>query len=368
MKKLFTILAVALCSTLAMAQTNQYFWANGRFIMGNPIDQIDSITFGQLENTDSITLYLPHTIKVVHDTIIKYVTIHDTICPDQPKWKDGVLPGEFSISATKKVKFSQGNLWYNPSLDSHLCADGSTQQGTWKFSENQYDTISFPANKSVINSTYNNWFDAFAWGTSGWSGGVANYQPWSITTNYSNHYVGGSRYNDLSGSYAYADWGVYNAISNGGDTPELWRTLSMDEWNYIIEERENADNLKTLAKVNGICGGILLPDAFVNTTGVTFNINNSDTTKQVLNDLSVEQWEKLESAGSVFLPQGLGFSFTWGNNIWNMGNDLYWSSTHGDYAGAMGIQSFAEETGIGIKEYGRVRCDSEHVRLVQDIK
>jgi len=79
MKKLFTILAVALCSTLAMAQTNQYFWAGGQFIMGNPINQIDSVTFGQLEQTDSVLLYLPRTVKVVHDTILKYETIHDTI-------------------------------------------------------------------------------------------------------------------------------------------------------------------------------------------------------------------------------------------------------------------------------------------------
>lgn len=91
MKKSFTILAVALCSTLTMAQTNQYFWYNGNFIMGNPINQIDSITFGQLENIDSITLYLPHTIKVVHDTIIQKEYVHDTLYINNCEENDSVI-------------------------------------------------------------------------------------------------------------------------------------------------------------------------------------------------------------------------------------------------------------------------------------
>jgi len=114
MKKLFTILAIALCSTLAMAQTNQYFWAGGQFIIGNPTYQIDSVTFGQLENTDSITLYLPHTIKVVHDTIIKYVTIHDTICSDEHQYVDLGLSVKWAtcnVGASKPEDFGDYFAW-----------------------------------------------------------------------------------------------------------------------------------------------------------------------------------------------------------------------------------------------------------------
>ena len=44
----------------------------------------------------------------------------------------GALPGKFSVSATKKIYFSQGNLQYTTS-GSHACADGTTKAGTWRF-------------------------------------------------------------------------------------------------------------------------------------------------------------------------------------------------------------------------------------------
>ena len=47
MKKFFLSLAVFVMALCANAQTNQYFWYNGNLMMGNPIAQIDSVTFGE---------------------------------------------------------------------------------------------------------------------------------------------------------------------------------------------------------------------------------------------------------------------------------------------------------------------------------
>ena len=83
MKKYFLSLAVFVMALCANAQTNQYFWYQGNLMMGNPIAQIDSVTFGN-EDTDSILIYLPRTIiktVEVHDTT--YIIVHDTVCPNQ---------------------------------------------------------------------------------------------------------------------------------------------------------------------------------------------------------------------------------------------------------------------------------------------
>lgn len=81
MKKFFLSLAVLVMALCANAQTNQYFWYNGNLMMGNPIAQIDSVTFGEGEPADTLHILLPRTIiKEVHDTV--YITIHDTVCPN----------------------------------------------------------------------------------------------------------------------------------------------------------------------------------------------------------------------------------------------------------------------------------------------
>ena len=86
--------------------------------------------------------------------------------------------GPFSVSATKKVMFSPGNLQFNAMKGIHQCADGTSQQGTWRFAEHQWDYVGDATNGNVyengtkcdnakINSTYNGWIDFFGWGTNG---------------------------------------------------------------------------------------------------------------------------------------------------------------------------------------------------------
>ena len=156
--------------------------------------------------------------------------------------KDGAILAEFSVSDSTKVYFSQGNLQYRASSK------------TWRFAEHQWDFVGDSINGNVyengvksdnakISSTYDGWIDLFGWGTSGWNSGANAYQPYSTSTVYSDYYPDGSYYNDLTGSYANADWGVYNKISNGGNQAGLWRTLTYSEWSYLISGRAQASRL-----------------------------------------------------------------------------------------------------------------------------
>lgn len=84
MKKFFLSLAVFVMVLCANAQTNQYFWYQGNLMMGNPIAQIDSVTFGEGEPADTLHILLPRTIiktVEVHDTT--YIIVHDTVCPNE---------------------------------------------------------------------------------------------------------------------------------------------------------------------------------------------------------------------------------------------------------------------------------------------
>ena len=202
---------------------------------------------------------------------------------------DGI--GKFSVSDSKQVTFSQGNLQYTQSTN------------TWSFAENQYDYIgtdnvtggdvtSDPAmGDSKSGAGLADKVDLFGWSTSATNFGV------STSTNE----------NDYSGSFV--DWGR-NKIGN--DAPNTWRTLTKDEWYYLLHTRTNARedlrarDLRGLAQVNGVNGLILLPDNWIRPAGVSFKSGYpSEYSVEAYGQyqtFTAEQWSKLESAGAVFLP------------------------------------------------------------------
>ena len=99
----------------------------------------------------------------------------------------GALPGEFSVSASLKVHFAQGNLQYQASTK------------TWRFAANQYTSVGNP--NSNISSSYSGWIDLFGWGTSG-----VNQKPFSGSEDYHDYPGnGGSLSTSINGSNY--DWG-----------------------------------------------------------------------------------------------------------------------------------------------------------------
>ena len=85
MKRIFTIIALVAMGMFAMAQTNQLVWSNGRLIYGTSIETIDSLTYGEMEDIDTLHLLLPRTIiKVVYDTVYVHDTVYINNCDTTP--------------------------------------------------------------------------------------------------------------------------------------------------------------------------------------------------------------------------------------------------------------------------------------------
>lgn len=258
----------------------------------------------------------------------------------------GAIKGIFSVSSNKKVYFSQGNLQYRAS------------DGRWRFAEHQYDCIGVYNNN--ISSTYSDYIDLFGWGTSGWDSGARCYQPWSTNTSNSDYYPGNSPTNDLTGDYANADWGVYNAIYNGGNQSGQWRTLTKDEWEYLFNERNNALIKFGHGQVNGMYGMILLPDSWTLPSGLSFTAGNNSW---VNNIYTTEQWEQMQANGAVFLPAA---GYRSGVSVNVVGNEgYYWSASY--YNGNSANNVYFKNSYLDSEYYfGRYRGFS--VRLVHSVQ
>ena len=244
---------------------------------------------------------------------------------------EGAINGLFTINENgDKVYFSQGNLQYI----------GSAAMPYWKFAENQWDYFGETTGQNSANQNVDR--DLFGWGTSGWNNGNLYYQPYDYEYmtvwnagdfGYGYGPTDGTDYNYcLTGNYANADWGIYNAISNGGNTPGQWRTLTGDEWGYVFDTRSTASGIRfAMAKVNNVNGVILLPDDWSSSYYTLSNTNTSNASFSS-NTIMASQWSSLDQHGAVFLPAAgyrngtsvlyVGsFGYYW--SVWNL--DSYWA-------------------------------------------
>ena len=227
--------------------------------------------------------------------------------------------GVFSVASNKVVRFAPGNLQYQAST------------GTWRFALNQYDAIGSGNNN--ISNNYDGWIDLFGWGTSGWNNDGAfnsrHYQPYASANGSGDDALYGppGEY-DLTGSYADADWGIENSISNGGGATQLWRTLTAAEWQYLFDSRTDASKKRGFGFVNSIDGLILLPDEFIdpmlNGGNEAFKGQNSDI-GYYANNYTATDWKVMEAAGAIFLPVTCKRN---GTTIDASTSGFYWSSSH----------------------------------------
>lgn len=209
----------------------------------------------------------------------------------------GMTKGMFSVSETKRVYFSKGNLQL-------------VGENTFQFAENQWDY--FGSNQS------DNHRDLFCWGT-------------------------GNNPNQTTGNSTFTDWGdnTYLQATLG----KGWRTMTKDEFVYVFNTRASgssvfgiADGRYTTATINtdgtGVKGFILFPDGItiaaseVTTAGT---INNKGTVTQC----TKAQWAALAEKGCVFLPAG-GFILS-GSGIGHGDITDYWSSTAADASKAYNL-------------------------------
>lgn len=197
----------------------------------------------------------------------------------------------FSVGADKRVCFSKGNLQYNGS--------------TWKFAEKQWDNLSFKCAGAAGSSA----IDLFTWGNiSNLSFTGTEYDTYSSTLN-----------NTTAQGTAGSDWG-YNAISNGGNKNSQWRTLTINEWEFLLKNRTvnggtgEGKSYTTNQTIDGYQGMVIYPDGY---SGAVY---------------SGRDWGTFEKAGCVFLPAGgrrsastiTGYQKDKDNKE---GSGYYWSAT-----------------------------------------
>jgi len=195
-----------------------------------------------------------------------------------------LLSGVFSVSDSKTVKFSKGNLRY--------------ASGTWSFFNNQYD--------------YYTSYSADAWDKFGWSTSATTYGMSTSTEN-----------TTYSGDFV--DWGA--TMGTG------WFTLSSAEWTYLFKTRSAStvggtyNGRYAKAKVNNVQGIILFPDSYTHPDGVTtpISVNATGINGWNGNNYSSADWTKMESAGCVFLPAA---GYRYGSSVYDAGTyGYYWSAT-----------------------------------------
>ena len=312
MKKLFMVVIAMMMTISASAQFYIYF------------------SDGTVAKVDSISMVAP-------------ADAEDPTNPDNPSIPSQGI-GVFSVSATKQVTFSPGNLQYTQSTN------------TWSFAEKQYDyigtdnvtggSVSTDAiyGDSKIGTALADKVDLFGWSTTATNFGV------STSTDES----------DYSGSFV--DWGT-NKIGN--DAPNTWRTLTFDEWYYLRYNRTNANDLCGVAQVNGVNGLIFLPDNWTCPAGVTFEsgFHNSDGTEYyaAYQTFTADQWLKLEAAGAVFLPVA---GYRGGPEVHYVQLDgYYWSATERGSDGAYYLDFNSDAACVDYEN----RIGGMSVRLVKDL-
>ena len=237
----------------------------------------------------------------------------------------GVLPGTFSVSATKKVRFSQGNL--RAKIASYSKSVGVATASEWKFAESQYSRIGNTAGNNSF--AVDSWVDLFSW-----VGASANTDTYGLitftNTTQANH---GNKANEA----LKTDWG-----ENMGTG---WRTMTKNEWVYVFDTRTNGSTIGSdanirfaKATVNSRAGIILFPDdkSITLPDGLSFTSsaynNKKNNYTALCSNITTDQWTSLEGQGCVFLPTGgvrsdrqVSYSLSYG---------YYWFSTTSSYNSA----------------------------------
>lgn len=203
-------------------------------------------------------------------------------------WQPNDIPaaairdGLFSVSATKQVYFSAGNLQYKPSEDK------------WRIAEHQYDYVgaylNHPNNYSAhygnvsdgsnyssnFASAWPYWIDLFGWGTSGYS--VSSVTNQAMPYDYlPDKTYGGSA--DLTNTNY--DWGRNGNVIYFGESPSpanTWRTLTQTEWDYLLGKGSRARKVRNnkgigythaLVTVEGVPGLLIYPDDYAATNPIS---------------------------------------------------------------------------------------------------
>ena len=218
---------------------------------------------------------------------------------------------KFSVDTDKKVYFSKGNLY--------AFSGGSGWE--WYFQSHQWKYV---GNASGNISMTSSWVQVDLFGWNGTSSSYDNYGISSSTTN--------ADYGSTKGESLKHDWG-HNAIVNGGNTADTWRTLTKDEWTYIFNSRTVTNSLNdgaryTMATIGGTYKGIILfPDNYTHPSGTGYTAGTYNAASNYTTAVTFEFWMQMENAGCVFLPAAGKRNGTTVDGLGSSAGGRYWSST-----------------------------------------
>lgn len=228
---------------------------------------------------------------------------------------NGALPGVFSVSETKKVHFSKGNLWAE--LDSETLHFESYQ---WEYEASFYH--------STNHVSYFSWSDS----------------------------IHGAIYGS-NGDHIFCDENHKQAV-DGSD--EIFYAMSITEWQYLINKDGNQNIRKDKYKYGvTVCGKtnclVIAPDDW------------DITTRPLQASYDASSWKIAERAGLVCLPAaGHRFDTPYIGDDGKMG--YYWSSSE-CYGKCAYDMQFCDDFNINVTFYNEDHKDTERsVRLVTEVK
>lgn len=218
-----------------------------------------------------------------------------------------LLKGKFQVREGEYARFVSGNLNYNLATEKFAVFDKQYLS---------YDELN--ANIASYVSSNTGTIDLFGWGTSGYQSAPAIYKADNslFAPNVADNQAletGGNRQHD---------WGYHNTIGSD-EGPFYYFTPNRFEWNYLMQNRPNADKLRGTATITAdgkdYVGFVFLPDNWALPLNLTFVPDVRDYS----NKYTAEQWQQMENAGALFLPCA---GYRNGQTYVKQGYCTYWSS------------------------------------------
>ena len=267
------------------------------------------------------------------------------------------LKGVFSVSESKKVCFSKGNL---QAVIGSEPVNYIVTASSWGLAANQYDIIGdADGGNSLAVGSYTDLFNFV-----GYNADSDYLYSYGLIT--ARHYIGIDRNlwkgnGDPHSSDLFIDWGsipeVISVIGTG------WRTLTAYEWFYLLSLRPFALSKRGNATVSGVEGVVLFPDIWTLPEGCNFTpVYSRNYTTNVYDS---SQWSLMEDAGAVFLPVT---GYRDGTNYSAYYHDVQYGSSSGSISPMkFHIIPVNQESYDFIKYYQEDVTHAYPVRLVRDI-
>ena len=247
----------------------------------------------------------------------------------------------FTVDATgTKVEFAPGNLYW----------DGSA----FHFEADQWSTT--PASNGPWDESH---VSHFFWSnTTDWQ--EPSTEPYASRYSYSTRTTSDVFFTNATDTTANENFQV------SGETKGTWRTLSIGEWEYLLNTSGSSGrteaNRFAKAKVKGVCGLLIFPDGYKGaTSGVGIATLNVTDAAYPDNSIPDDTWTSMETSGAVFLPAA-GFRNNTGgvNAVGSSG--LYWSSTPDKDSNSGAYRLYCR---LGVSTEDGARTNGYAVRLVR---